>query len=271
MIAAGESGGNLAEILERIADHREKAESLTRKIRGALVYPAVVSVVAVLVVWIILAHVVPVFVQMFANLGAELPAPTKMLITLSDLVRSWWLAVAFTGVVGVVALQLMRLNPTWKLRLSRLVLRIPLLGGILGKIAVARVSRTVSTLINNGVTLLTALEIGARTAGNTAMERIFVDVCEAVKLGRPVSEPLSNLRSIPPLAGQILSTGEETANMGRMFGKLADFYENETDAAVGVITSVLEPGLVVVMGIIVAGILIAMYMPMFDVLGQIGG
>ena len=271
MIAAAERSGRLPEILERIAGYREKAETLTRKVRGALVYPAVVSVVAVVVIWIMLTQVVPVFTQMFANLGAELPQPTRILLSISDGVRYWAPGAVLAALIGLGSIQAVRARPAGRLALSRLLLRSPIVGDTLGKIAVSRVARTAATLLENGVALLPALQTAAKTAGNAAVERVFQDAAGAVERGRPLSEPLGATRDIPHLAVQILSTGEETANMGQMFGKLADFYESEADATVGVVTSVLEPALVVLMGIIVAGILIALYLPMFEVLGQIGG
>jgi type IV pilus assembly protein PilC len=175
------------------------------------------------------------------------------------------------GLLVIGVFQAIRLRPAGRLALSRALLRVPILGDTLRKIAVSRVARTASTLLENGVALLPALQTAAKTAGSLAIEHVFLDVADAVSRGHALSEPLRSMRFIPPLAAQILSTGEETASMGQMFGKLADFYEAEADATVGIITSILEPALVVVMGIVVAGILIALYLPMFDVLGQIGG
>lgn len=271
MITAAESGGTLAEVLERIAGFREKWEAVSRKVRGALVYPAVVSIVAVAVIWIMLAHVVPVFAQMFTNLGAELPRPTRILLRLSSSARNWWWVIPVLAATVALGFSVAKSRPGWRLHLAQWGLGLPLLGDILGKVSVARVSRTAATLLENGVPLLSGLRTAAKTAGNAAIERVFLDAADAVELGKPLSEPLAAVRQIPPLASQMLSTGEETANLGRMFGKLADFYEAEADAAVSVITAVIEPALVVVMGIIVAAILIALYLPMFDVLSQIGG
>lgn len=270
MIAAGEAGANLADVLERLATFREKWETVSRKVRGALVYPIVVSVVAIAVVWIMLAYVVPVFSQMFASLGAELPAATRILLSISESVRAWWWTAPLILVVVLLGYQAIKSNSEWRLRVARQGLRIPVVGELLAKTAIARVARTASTLLENGVTLLPALRASAATAGNIAVERVFLDVAQTVERGRPLGESLANWKDMPALASQILSTGEETANLGRMFGKLADFYESETEAAVSVITSVIEPVLVVIMGLIVAGILIALYLPMFEVLSHIG-
>ncbi len=271
MIAAAESGGTLAEVLDRIAGFREKWEAVNRKVRGALVYPAVVSIIAVAVVWIMLAHVVPVFAQMFANLGADLPRPTRILLSLSSSARIWWWVIPVLAAAVALGYGAAKRRPGWRLRFAQWGLRLPLLGDILGKVSVARVSRTAATLLENGVPLLPGLRTAAKTAGNVAIECVFLDAADAVESGKPLSEPLAGVRQIPPLASQMLSTGEESANLGRMFGRLADLYEAEADAAVTVITAVIEPALVVVMGIIVAAILIALYLPMFDVLSQIGG
>lgn len=270
MVAAGEAGGNLADVLERVAAFREKSETVSRKVRGALVYPVVVSIVAIAVVWIMLAYVVPVFSQMFTSLGAELPAPTRVLMSISEWARNWWWIIPALIVAIVILSQTVKSNPKWRLRISRWSIQLPVVGEMFAKTAVARVARTASTLLENGVYLLSALRTSAVTAGNTAIERVFLDVADSIERGRPLSEAVSNWPEIPALASQILSTGEETANLGKMFGKLADFYEAETDAVVGVITSVIEPALVVIMGLIVAGILIALYLPMFEVLSHIG-
>jgi type IV pilus assembly protein PilC len=270
MIAAGEAGGNLGDVLERVAVFREKWESVGRKVRGALVYPIVVSVVAIAVVWIMLAYVVPVFSQMFTNLGAELPAPTRFLLSISKLSKTWWWVVPILAVGALSVFQTIKTRPSWRLTFARQGVRLPVVGEMLAKTAIARVARTASTLLDNGVPLLSALRTSAVTAGNAAIEKVFLDAADTVERGRPLSESLSDWRDMPSLASQILSTGEETANLGRMFGKLADFYEAETDASVGVITTVIEPALIVIMGIIVAGILIALYLPMFDVLSHIG-
>lgn len=270
MIAAGEASGNLGNVLERVASFREKWETVSRKVRGALVYPIVVSVVAIAVVWIMLAYVVPVFSQMFTSLGAELPTATRILLSISDSARIWWWTIP-VFIAGVfLAYQAIKANTEWRLRAARQGLRVPVVGELMAKTAIARVARTASTLLENGVTLLPALRASAATAGNVAVERVFLDVADTVERGRPLAESLSNWNDMPALASQILSTGEETANLGRMFGKLADFYESETDAAVSVVTSVIEPVLVVIMGLIVAGILIALYLPMFEVLSHIG-
>lgn len=270
MIAAGEASGNLGNVLERVAAFREKWETVSRKVRGALVYPAVVSVVAIAVVWIMLAYVVPVFSQMFSSLGAELPTPTRILLSISDSARTWWWTIPVLLVGVLLAYQAIKSNAEWRLRAAKQGLRIPVVGELLAKTAIARVARTASTLLENGVTLLPALRASAATAGNVAVERVFCDVADTVERGRPLAESLANWEDMPALASQILSTGEETANLGRMFAKLADFYESETDATVSVVTSVIEPALVVIMGLIVAGILIALYLPMFEVLSHIG-
>lgn len=270
MIAAGEASGNLGNVLERVAAFREKWETVSRKVRGALVYPIVVSIVAVAVVWIMLAYVVPVFSQMFVSLGAELPAPTRVLLSISESAQIWWWTVPVLIAGFLLMYQAIKSNPVWRLHTARQGLRLPLVGELLAKTAIARVARTASTLLENGVTLLPALRASAATAGNVAVERVFFDVADGVERGRPLAESLANWKDMPALASQILSTGEETANLGRMFGKLADFYESETDAAVSVVTSVIEPALVVIMGLIVAGILIALYLPMFEVLSHIG-
>jgi type IV pilus assembly protein PilC len=270
MVRAGETGGVLEESLLRVADQLEKDEALRRQIKSAMVYPTVVLTFAVLVLLGLVTFIVPVFVGIFKQFGGDLPAMTKFTVALSNLVKSfWWLL--FGGFVGtMVGFKKWRRSdvgrPVWDAFRLRLPMKI---GDIVQKVALARWSRTLSALVSAGVPLLAALDITAKTAGNHVVEKAMSDVIESVKRGGTIAAPLKEASVFPGMVTQMVAVGEETGAMDTMLSKIADFYEDEVDAAVKALTSILEPVMSVVIGGIVGFIVISMYLPLFKVYDQI--
>jgi type IV pilus assembly protein PilC len=270
MVRAGETGGVLEESLLRVADQLEKDEALRRQIKSAMVYPTVVLTFAVLVLLGLVTFIVPVFVGIFKQFGGDLPAMTKFTVALSNLVKSfWWLL--FGGFVGtMVGFKKWRRSdvgrPVWDAFRLRLPMKI---GDIVQKVALARWSRTLSALVSAGVPLLAALDITAKTAGNHVVEKAMSDVIESVKRGGTIAAPLKEASVFPGMVTQMVAVGEETGAMDTMLSKIADFYEDEVDAAVKALTSILEPVMIVVIGGIVGFIVISMYLPLFKVYDQI--
>lgn len=269
MVEAGEMGGALDTILVRLANYREKADALTRKIKGALVYPAVVSIVATGVTIAMLTFIVPIFAKMFENLGAELPAPTQMVLAISGLIQSYFLVGVALVIAVIVGLKLMLRNDDGRFYFDRFMLRSPVFGNLIRKAAVARFTRTLGTLIQSGVTILDALEITAKTAGNMVLQRAIKKSVLSIAEGDTITNPLKDSGVFPPMVIQMIGVGEKTGGLDDMLSKIADFYDEEVDAAVSALTSLIEPIIIVVMGVVIGGILIAMYLPMFDIIGQI--
>ncbi len=269
MVDAGEIGGALDQILLRLATYREKADALARKVRGALVYPAVIVTVAIGVTFVMLTYIVPVFAKMFEGLGAELPMPTQMVLKLSSFLRSN----IFTG-LGLLILFLIfyrwySKTDKGRLLIDKLKLRAPLLGDLLRKTAISRFTRTLGTLISSGVSILDALEITARTAGNRVIQDAIKRSVVSIAEGETITHPLKETGVFPPMVTQMISVGEKTGGLDDMLQKIADFYDEEVDAAVAALTSIIEPVIIVAMGLVIGGILIAMYLPMFDIIGKI--
>jgi type IV pilus assembly protein PilC len=269
MVDAGEVGGALDTILVRLAVYREKADALARKVKGAMVYPAVVMTVAIGVTFIMLTYIVPIFAKMFEGLGAELPAPTQFVLSLSAFLR----ANVLTGVGLLIALLIgyryYSKTPSGRLNIDRVKLRLPLLGDLIRKSAVARFSRTLATLISSGVSILDALDITARTSGNRVIHDAIKKSVLSIAEGETITQPLKVSKVFPPMVIQMISVGEKTGGLDEMLTKVADFYDEEVDAAVAALTSVIEPIIIVFMGIVIGGILVAMYLPMFDIIGKI--
>ncbi len=270
MVEAGEIGGALDQILLRLATYREKADALARKVRGALVYPAVIVTVAVGVTFIMLTYIVPVFAKMFEGLGAELPGPTQMVLAISAFLRG-------NFITGVILLILFLIFYRWysrtdkgRLLIDKLKLKAPLLGSLLRKTAVSRFTRTLGTLISSGVSILDALEITAKTAGNRVIQDAIKRSVVSIAEGETITHPLKETGVFPPMVTQMISVGEKTGGLDDMLHKIADFYDEEVDAAVAALTSIIEPVIIVAMGVVIGGILIAMYLPMFDIIGKIG-
>jgi type IV pilus assembly protein PilC len=271
MVAAGEVGGILDTILNRLAVTLEKSDKLNRQIRGALMYPLITVLVAVVVVAILLLKVVPTFETMFADFGGALPAPTQFVINLSK-----WLQANFLIIIGImialsVGFRTMYNNPQGRLLFDRITLKTPIFGDLITKVSVARFCRTLGTMISSGVPILEALDICGRTAGNKVIENAIGRVRESISEGRSISEPLLETGVFPEMVCQMINVGEATGALDVMLNKVADFYEDEVDQAVETLTSMLEPMIMVFLGVVIGGLVIAMYMPIFSMASNVGG
>jgi len=271
MVEAGEAGGILDNILQRLATYIEKAEALKRKIKGAMVYPAVVLSVAVLATSFMLIFIIPTFARMFTGFGAELPLPTKIVMGLSSFLRAYWWAMIGTGVGIVVGLQRYYITEKGHLQIDTFLLKVPVLGDVLRKGAVARFTRTLATLISSGVPILNGLEITARTAGNRVVQNAIMAARASIREGETIAAPLRQSTVFPQMVVQMISVGEETGALDDMLTRIADFYDDEVDTAVDSLTSLIEPIMIVVMGSIVGGMVIAMYLPMFKLINVVAG
>jgi type IV pilus assembly protein PilC len=269
MVDAGEIGGALDTILVRLAIYREKADALARKVKGAMIYPAVVMTVAIGVTFIMLTYIVPVFAKMFAGLGAELPAPTQFILSLSGFLRANILTGLGLLVALIIAYKYYSKTQSGRLNIDRVKLKLPLLGDLIRKSVIARFSRTLSTLISSGVSILDALDITARTSGNQVIHDAIKKSILSIAEGETITQPLKESKVFPPMVVQMISVGEKTGGLDEMLSKIADFYDEEVDAAVAALTSIIEPVIIVLMGIVIGGILIAMYLPMFEIIGKI--
>ncbi len=270
MVAAGEAGGILDTILQRLATYIEKAARLKAQVKSAMIYPIAVISIAMLVVYIILWKVIPVFGALFTSLGAELPLPTRIVVAMSKFVgRFWWLIVGLV-VAGVTAIRRYYATEQGRLMIDSLLLKAPILGVVLRKIAVARFCRTLGTLLSAGVPILESLDITARTSGNAVIERSILEVRKSVEEGKNLAEPLKTTNQFPPMVVQMISVGEATGAMDTMLGKIAEFYEDEVDTAVAGMMKLIEPILIFFLGVVIGGIVIAMYLPMFDLISKIG-
>jgi type IV pilus assembly protein PilC len=269
MVEAGEIGGALDTILVRLANYREKADALIRKVRGALVYPAVIVVVATGVTFAMLTWIVPVFAKMFTGLGAELPMPTQVILAISHFLRDNLGKMALAVVLLVVGFRFMLRSEKGRLYYDTFMLRAPLIGTLIRKSAVSRFTRTLGTLISSGVSILEALEITAKTAGNKVIQNAIRRSVLAIAEGDTITGPLVQTGVFPPMVTQMISVGEKTGGLDDMLSKIADFYDEEVDAAVSALTSIIEPVIIVLMGVVIGGIMIAMYLPMFDIIGKI--
>ena len=270
MVAAGEAGGILDTILQRLATYIEKAVKLNAQVKSAMIYPVAVISIAVIVVAIILWKVIPVFASLFESLGAELPLPTRIVIALSNFIGDFWWLIAILLAGGFYATR--RYYQTYKGKrvIDGLLLKAPVLGVLLRKIAVARFCRTLATLTSSGVPILDGLQITARTAGNSVVEDAIMATRKSVEEGKTISEPLGDTEVFPSMVVQMSAVGEQTGALDTMLTKIADFYEEEVDVAVAGLMKLLEPLLIAFLGVAIGGIVIAMYMPMFSLIGQIG-
>ncbi len=271
LIAAGEVAGILDTIMQRLASHIEKEEQLKRKIKGAMVYPAVLASVSIIVLVILLWKVIPVFEKMFKDMGSgSLPALTQFVIDASRgfVNNLHWFGIGLA--VTVVSFQAFRKTYKGRRILHGILLKLPILGNVARKGVVARFTRTFGTLLSSGVPILDAMEIVAKTAGNLVIEEAVLEVRDRVAEGKDVATPLMQTRVFPPMVVQMIGVGEQTGAMDQMLQKIADFYEDEVDAAVQAMTSAMEPLMIVVLGSMMGTILIAMYMPIFDMAGHVG-
>lgn len=269
MVEAGEVGGALDAILVRLAIYREKADTLVRKVKGAMVYPSVIVVVATGVTVGMLTWIVPVFAKMFGGLNAELPAPTQYVLAISHFLQAN-IVYLMVGTIASVAFVLWwKKTPTGALVYDKILIRLPVLGNLVRKSSVARFTRTLGTLLASGVSIIEALEITAKTSGNLVVANAINKAVLSIAEGDTITAPLKESGVFPPMVTQMISVGEKTGGLDDMLNKIADFYDEEVDEAVTALTSVIEPIIIVVMGIIIGGILIAMYLPMFDIIGKI--
>jgi type IV pilus assembly protein PilC len=271
LVQAGEVGGILDTILNRLAVYLEKADALARKVKGAMVYPSTVMVVAIGVVVLMLVKVIPTFEKMFADFGGELPAPTQLVVNLSHFMQEWvglFMGALFLGFMAFF--QARRRSPRFRRATDALALKLPVFGGLLQKVAVARFTRTLGTMIASGVPILDGLDIVAKTAGNMVIEDALMDVRSAISEGKTIAEPLQEAEVFPGMVTQMIAVGEETGAMETMLSKIADFYDEEVDQAVEALTSLLEPVMMVFLGGAVGGLLIAMYLPIFKIAETIG-
>lgn len=270
MIKAGEVGGILDVILERLSAYLEAAETLKGKVKGAMMYPIVVSSIAGAVTLFLIIGVIPTFTGIFQGFGAELPFITQMMINLSDFLRNYIVLIILAPIAIFIAFKQFRKTEKGMIMTDNLSLKLPVFGILLKKVAVAKFTRTLGTLIKSGVPILQALETVAKTAGNKVIEIAVMSSREAVKEGERIATPLRKSAVFPPMVVQMVAIGEETGNLDAMLNKIADFYDQEVDTAVKALTSMIEPIIIVVMGLVIGFIVIAMFMPMFE-LGQLAG
>ncbi len=271
MIAAGEAGGILDVILGRLAVFLEKADALQRKVKGAMTYPVIVLTVAGGACIFMLMFVIPVFAKMFSDFGGTLPAPTRIVMGLSEFLKAYWWALAGGATAATIAFKRYRATVKGKMVTDRLALRIPILGTVLRKSAVARFTRTLGTLISSGVPILQGLEITAKTAGNSVIQQAIQNTATSISQGDTIALPLKESGVFPPMVVQMISIGEQTGALDEMLSKIADFYDDEVDSAVEALTAAIEPLMIVVMGTMVGGMLVAMYLPMFKMANVVGG
>lgn len=264
MVAAGEAGGILDTILNRLAAYIEKAMALKKKVKGAMTYPIIVTVIAVLAIAIIMIFVVPTFTSMFASMGGTLPLPTQIVINISHFIAGWGGVITAGAVTGLVMfLKQFRRTEKGQILTDRLLLKLPIFGTLLNRVAVAKFTRTLGTLTSSGVPILDGLEITAKTAGNKVIEAAIMEVRKAVTGGKTLAEPLSKVKVFPPMVTHMISVGEATGALDSMLSKIADFYDEEVDDVVSNLTAMMEPLLMVFLGGSVGFIVVAMYMPIF--------
>jgi type IV pilus assembly protein PilC len=270
MVAAGEVGGILDVILLRLATFLEKNHRLVRKIKGAMVYPGVILTVAVAAVALLLIMVIPTFQNMFDGAGIALPGPTRFVIFLSETLQSYWYV--FVGIVAAIVFVVRAIYKTdnGQLAIDRMLLRAPIFGNLLRKSAVARFTRTLGTLVSSGVSILEGLEITARTAGNRVIHDAVMESRASIAGGETISDPLKRSGVFPPMVVQMINVGEQTGGLDEMLTKIADFYDEEVDQAVEAMLAAMEPIMIVFLGGIVGGMIVAMYLPIFDMIGAVG-
>ncbi|HEX9564446.1 MAG TPA: type II secretion system F family protein [Gemmatimonadaceae bacterium] len=269
MVAAGEAGGILDTILMRLATFMEKNDALVRKVKGAMIYPGVIMSVAVIAIAVLLIFVIPVFQSMFEGVGMALPLPTRVVIGSSAFLRNFWWAVAGGLGVSVWLFRKYYATSSGKLVVDRALLRFPVLGDVLRKSAVSRFTRTLGTLISSGVSILDGLEITAKTAGNRVIQDAIMQSRASIAGGDTIAAPLQKSAVFPPMVISMIAVGEQTGGLDEMLSKIADFYDEEVDAAVSGLLSLLEPIMIVFLGAVVGGMVVAMYLPIFDMINAV--
>ena len=269
MVAAGEAGGILDTILMRLATFLEKNDALVRKVKGAMIYPAVIVSVALIAITVLLLFVIPVFETMFASVGLALPLPTRIVIGISKFLKTYWWALGVSGVVFVWLFRRYYKTPGGKLTVDKMMLKFPVLGDVLRKSAVSRFTRTLGTLISSGVSILDGLEITAKTAGNRVIQDAIMQSRSSIASGETIAAPLQKSNVFPPMVISMIAVGEQTGGLDEMLSKIADFYDEEVDAAVSGLLSLLEPVMIVFLGVVVGGMVVAMYLPIFDMINAV--
>ena len=269
MIAAGEAGGILDTILRRLAAYMEKAARLKAQVKGAMTYPAVTMVIAIVVVAVILVFVIPVFQEMFADFGGDLPGPTKVVVGASDFVKAKILYIVIGLIIFGIAFKKYYATQKGREFVDATVLKLPVFGILIRKVAVAKFTRTMGTMLSSGVAILEALDIVAKTAGNTSIEKAVYHVRSGISEGRTMADPLLESGVFPSMVCQMISVGESTGALDAMLGKIADFYDEEVDQAVENLTSLIEPFMLVFLGTVIGGLVVAMYLPIFKMAGAI--
>jgi type IV pilus assembly protein PilC len=269
MVAAGEAGGILDTILLRLATFLEKNDALVRKVKGAMIYPAVIMSVAAIAVVVLLIFVIPVFAGMFASAGQALPLPTRIVIGASGFLRRYWWVIGAIIITGAYMFKKYYATPGGKLVIDRALLHFPVLGDVLRKSAVSRFTRTLGTLISSGVSILEGLEITAKTAGNRVIQDAIMQSRSSIAGGDTIAQPLQKSKVFPPMVISMIAVGEQTGGLDEMLSKIADFYDEEVDAAVSNLLSLLEPIMIVFLGVVVGGMVVAMYLPIFDMVNAV--
>jgi type IV pilus assembly protein PilC len=269
MVAAGEAGGILDTILMRLATFMEKNDALVRKVKGAMIYPGVIMSVAVIAICVLLIFVIPVFESMFGSVGLALPLPTRIVIGLSRFLKGYWYLIG-GGIAGsFVLVKKYYASPNGKLQIDKAMLKVPVLGDVLRKSAVSRFTRTLGTLISSGVSILDGLEITAKTAGNRVIQDAIMASRASIAGGDTIAAPLQKSAVFPPMVISMIAVGEQTGGLDEMLSKIADFYDEEVDAAVSGLLSLLEPIMIVFLGVVVGGMVVAMYLPIFDMINAV--
>jgi type IV pilus assembly protein PilC len=269
MVAAGEAGGILDTILMRLAVFMEKNDALIRKVKGAMIYPSVIMSVAAIAITVLLVFVIPTFQTMFASAGIALPLPTRVVIGMSHILKTYWYV--FIGVIAGLFFTIKRYYATagGKLAIDKALLKAPVLGDVLRKSAVSRFTRTLGTLIGSGVSILDGLEITAKTAGNRVIQDAIMSSRSSIAGGDTIAQPLQKSKVFPPMVISMIAVGEQTGGLDEMLSKIADFYDEEVDAAVSNLLSLLEPIMIVFLGVVVGGMVVAMYLPIFDMINAV--
>jgi type IV pilus assembly protein PilC len=269
MVEAGEKGGSLATILARLADYLEKADAIKRKVKGAMVYPVAIVIVAVIAVAVLLTFVIPVFASLFQDLGGQLPLPTRIVIALSDFLRRYFFYIVAIIIGLILAVRYYYRTEIGHLQIDSFLLKLPIFGTLIKKQAIARFSRTLSTLLSSGVNILDALEITSGTTGNKLVENAVLRSRTSIAQGESIAEPLSKEKALfPPMVVQMITIGEQTGGLDEMLSKVADFYDDEVDQAVANLMNALEPIVIVTLGGVIGGMVMAMYLPIFKMAQQ---
>ncbi|HQR17090.1 MAG TPA: type II secretion system F family protein [Gemmatimonadales bacterium] len=269
MVAAGEAGGILDTILLRLATFLEKNDALVRKVKSAMIYPAVIMSVAAIAITVLLIFVIPVFQSMFASVNMELPLPTRVVIGMSEFLIGYWWAILGAIIGTVFLIRQYYATPDGHRNIDRMMINSPVLGDVIRKSAVSRFTRTLGTLISSGVSILDGLEITAKTAGNRVIHDAVMESRNSIAGGETIAAPLERSKVFPPMVISMIAVGEQTGGLDEMLSKIADFYDEEVDVAVGALLSLMEPVMIVVLGVVVGGMVVAMYLPIFDMMNAI--